>query len=64
MVQETDGTSVWKKLRITSDPPLTRFLAEEMSTDHYFDISAARCDLGYAPNWSVWEGTERSFPTP
>jgi nucleoside-diphosphate-sugar epimerase len=32
-----------------------------MATDHYFDISAARRDLGYAPNCTVWEATERSF---
>jgi len=32
-----------------------------MATDHYFDISAARRELGYAPSLSVWEATERSF---
>ena len=31
------------------EPPFTKFLAEEMSTDHYFDISAARRDLGFEP---------------
>lgn len=31
------------------EPPFTRFLAEEMSTHHYFDISAARKDLLYEP---------------
>ena len=53
--------TVWKMLRLSSDPPLTKFLAEEMATDHYFDISAARRDLGYAPSCTVSEATERSF---
>lgn len=52
---------VWKTCGLSSDPPLTRFLAEEMSTDHYFDIDAARRELGYRPSCSVWEATERSF---
>jgi nucleoside-diphosphate-sugar epimerase len=54
--------AVWRTLGLSSDPPLTRFLAEEMSTDHYFDITAARRDLGYAPSCDVWEATARSFP--
>jgi nucleoside-diphosphate-sugar epimerase len=54
--------AVWQGLGRSSDPPLTRFLAEEMSTDHYFDITAARRDLGYAPSCDVWEATARSCP--
>jgi len=57
----TVAETAWQLCRLTSDPPLTRFLAEEMSTDHYFDIGAARRELGYAPSCSVWEATERSF---
>jgi len=53
--------TVWKTCRLASDPPLTRFLAEEMATDHHFDIGAARRELGYAPTCTVWEATDRSF---
>ena len=56
--------AAWQTCRLASDPPLTRFLAEEMSTDHYFDIGAARRDLGYVPSCTVWEATERSFGRP
>jgi nucleoside-diphosphate-sugar epimerase len=35
-----------------------------MATDHYFDISAARRELGFAPSCDVWEATERSFSRP
>ena len=55
----TIAESVWKTIRLTSDPPLTRFLVKEMSTDHYFDISAARRELGYIPSCTVWEATEK-----
>jgi len=53
--------AAWRMLRLASDPPLTRFLVEEMATDHYFDISAARRELGFTPSCDVWEATERSF---
>jgi 2-alkyl-3-oxoalkanoate reductase len=32
---------------------MTRFVARQLSTAHYFDISAARRDLGYAPAYSM-----------
>lgn len=32
------------------EPRFTRFLVSEMATDHYFDISNARTDLGYEPS--------------
>jgi nucleoside-diphosphate-sugar epimerase len=57
----TVAEGAWQTFGLTSDPPLTRFLTEEMATDHYFDISAARRELGYAPSCTVWEATERSF---
>lgn len=42
------------------EPALTRFLVSEMSTDHYFDISAARRELGYEPSCSVIEALGRT----
>ena len=42
-------------------PPFTRFLVSEMSTDHYFNISAARNDLGYSPPYSVWDRLAQTF---
>lgn len=55
--------TAWRILGLQSDPPLTRFLATEMATDHHFDITAARRELGYAPTCTVWEATERTFAT-
>jgi nucleoside-diphosphate-sugar epimerase len=41
------------------EPRLTRFVVRELSTAHWFDISAARRDLGYAPAITIGEGLER-----
>ncbi len=45
--------------RAEREPPLTRFVVEQMSTAHWFDISAAKRDLGWAPKVSIEEGLER-----
>jgi len=43
----------------TAAPPLTRFLVREISSSHWFDIGAARRDLGYRPPVSIDEGLVR-----
>lgn len=45
-------------------PFLTTFLVHEMCSDHYFDISAARRDLGFVPEFSVGQAVALSFPLP
>ncbi|MBW2564336.1 MAG: NAD-dependent epimerase/dehydratase family protein [Deltaproteobacteria bacterium] len=47
---------LYKVLHIKKEPPMTRFVAEELATSHWFDISAARRDLGYSPRVSTEEG--------
>jgi nucleoside-diphosphate-sugar epimerase len=39
-----------------TEPPMTRFLARELATAHWFDLTAARRDLGYEPRVSLEEG--------
>ena len=34
-------------LNLSGEPPMTRFLAAELATSHYFNISRARQDFGY-----------------
>jgi len=41
------------------EPPMTRFVARQLSTAHWFDISAARRDFGYVPKVSIDEGLNR-----
>ncbi|MSP92439.1 MAG: NAD-dependent epimerase/dehydratase family protein [Myxococcales bacterium] len=50
---------VWWLLRRRDEPLLTRFVATQLATAHWYDISAARRDLGYVPTVSVAEGLER-----
>ena len=49
----------WKLFGLKSDPPLTRWSAEHLSTAHWYDISAAKRDLGYTAEISIEEGLKR-----
>jgi nucleoside-diphosphate-sugar epimerase len=49
---------LWRALPLRGEPPMTRFVAAELAKDHWFDISAARRDLGYVPRVSMAQGTE------
>ena len=50
---------LWTMFRLAGEPPMTRFVASELTTAHWFDISAARRDFGYVPEVSLAEGLER-----
>ena len=50
---------LYRFLRLENEPPMTRFVAEELATSHWFDIGAARRDLGYRPVVSTAEGLLR-----
>ncbi len=51
--------SVHRLLRINREPIMTRFLAAQLGTSHYFDIGRATRDFGYAPLVSTEEGMRR-----
>jgi nucleoside-diphosphate-sugar epimerase len=51
--------AIWRFLPIKGEPPMTRFVAAELAHAHWFDISAAKHDLGYQPRISMSEGTDR-----
>jgi 2-alkyl-3-oxoalkanoate reductase len=41
------------------EPIMTRWLADQLSSAHWFDLGAARRDLGYAPSVTLDEGLRR-----
>jgi 2-alkyl-3-oxoalkanoate reductase len=43
-----------------AQPPLTRYAVSLLGRSHWFDLTAARRDLGYAPPVSLEEGFERT----
>jgi 2-alkyl-3-oxoalkanoate reductase len=48
-----------RALRLSGEPRITRFVARELATSHWFDLAAARRDLGYEPRVSTDEGLAR-----
>jgi 2-alkyl-3-oxoalkanoate reductase len=55
--------TVYRVLRLPGEPAMTKFVANQLSTPHWFDISAAKHDLGYEPRVSVEEGLKRLAAT-
>jgi nucleoside-diphosphate-sugar epimerase len=51
--------TVYRTLPLGGEPPMTRFLASQLATSHWFDITAARRDFGYEPRVSTAEGMQR-----
>ncbi|MEE4114420.1 MAG: NAD-dependent epimerase/dehydratase family protein [Desulfobacteraceae bacterium] len=62
----------YRTFGISGEPRMTRFVARELATSHWFDISAAKRDLGYTADITIEEGmkrlnawlTEKSSPSP
>lgn len=50
---------VYRACGIQAEPRMTRFLAAQLATSHYFDIDAAKRDFGYSPQISNEEGMRR-----
>ncbi|WP_396289248.1 NAD-dependent epimerase/dehydratase family protein [Curtobacterium sp. KT1] len=51
--------AVWRVRPGQDEPPMTRFLAEQLSTAHWFDQRRTRADLQWAPSVSIAEGLAR-----
>jgi nucleoside-diphosphate-sugar epimerase len=48
---------------LPGEPPMTRFVAENLATSHYFDITRAREHLGYEPKWTGERAFNQLFET-
>lgn len=51
--------SIWDRSGSETDPPLTSFLAEQLSTAHWFDQRRTQSSLGWEPTVSLEEGFRR-----
>ncbi len=51
--------SLWRIARRTDEPPMTQFLAEQLSTAHWFAQRDTRVALAWTPTVSVDEGFRR-----
>jgi nucleoside-diphosphate-sugar epimerase len=49
---------IWRALNRQDEPLMTRFVAKQLATAHWYDISAAKRDLGYEPAISVTQGLQ------
>jgi 2-alkyl-3-oxoalkanoate reductase len=47
---------LWRVRPAQDEPPMTRFLAEQLSTAHWFDQRRTRADLAWSPAVSIDEG--------
>jgi len=54
--------AVYRLLGLPGEPPMTRFVASQLSRSHYYDITKARRDFNYQPLVSVDEGMRRLQP--
>ena len=48
--------TVYGAVRARREPPLTRFVAQQLATSHHYDLSAAKRDLGYEAPISTAQG--------
>lgn len=51
--------TAWSWMGRTDEPPMTRFVATQLSTVHWYDIGAIKKDLRYSPTVSSAEGFDR-----
>lgn len=51
--------AAWTMLGRTDEPRMTRFLAAQLGTSHYFNIAAARRDFAYEPKISMADGMKK-----
>ncbi len=57
----TVAETVWRVFGLSGEPPVTRFTVEQVTSSHWYDLSAARRDLGYATVVDPAEGQRRTI---
>lgn len=52
---------VWKVFNKSGEPPITRFVAVELAKDHFFDLEAAKRDLGFVPQTTMQDALKETI---
>jgi nucleoside-diphosphate-sugar epimerase len=52
----------YRTFGLRKEPPMTRFLAQQLSGSHYYAVGRAQCDFDYTPVVPVDEGMRRLEP--
>lgn len=52
---------IYRLLRIKSEPPMTRFMACQLSQNHFYSHANAQKDFGYSADVSIEEGLDRIY---
>jgi nucleoside-diphosphate-sugar epimerase len=55
--------AIYRLFRFRGEPPITRFVARQLSTAHWFDLSAAKRDLCFESRVSTEDGLQRLAAT-
>jgi len=50
---------LWHALPLRGEPPMTRFLAEQLATAHWYSMAPAARDFGYVPKVTMADGMRR-----
>jgi len=53
--------NLWKLLPLPGEPPMTRFVAAQLSTSHSYSMEPAQRDFGYTEQVSTEEATARTI---
>ena len=53
---------IWGLAQLTTDPPMTRFVASQLAHDHWFSNRAAEQDIGYYPIICMQEAMDKTLP--
>ncbi len=53
--------SAWRWLPLPGEPPMTRFVAQQLASSHTYDMTPARRDFGYVERVSLHEANARTF---
>lgn len=51
----------YRTFHLSGEPKMTRFLASELAMSHYYDISRAKRDFGYQPQFSMEAALEKTL---